>query len=320
MIRLPEILALAVGLVAAIAGAILIDSGTLFLLCEVLVIFLLAQMWNLLAGFAGQISLGHQAFVGLGAYTLFYIANQTAIPLWVVLAIVPVLVGLVAIPLGIVMFHLKQAYFAVGMWVVAEILLQLAAKAQWLGGTGGLILRPGGEMLSGEPERQAFAIAGFAAVALVVALRVFLRTKLGLATLALRENEAAAASAGVDVRRLHLLLFCLTAAGTAAAGGLYYVTALYVAPTDAFQINWVIAMMFVTVIGGLGTLTGPALGTFILIGAREAMTAAGFSGGQYWIAMGMLAVVVLLIAPRGLWPAISPRIGTAYTTIGKGRS
>ncbi len=205
-------------LIVAVLGATLIDSGSHFLLCEVLVIILLAQMWNLLAGFAGQISLGHQAFVGLGIYTLFFVAHQTAIPLWLVLAVVPLLVGLVAIPLGMVMFHLKHAYFAVGMWVVAEIRMQLAAKAQWLGGTRGMILRPGGEMLSGEPERPAFAIAAFGAVALVVALRVFLRTKPGLAMLALRENEAAAISAGVDVRRLHLILLCLTAAGTAAAG------------------------------------------------------------------------------------------------------
>ncbi|NIZ12337.1 branched-chain amino acid ABC transporter permease [Phaeobacter sp. HF9A] len=320
MIRISELLVLAAGLMAAILGALFIDSGLLFLLCEVLVIFLLAQMWNLLAGFSGQMSLGHQAFVGLGAYTLFYIANHTAIPLWLVLALVPCLIGLLAIPLGLVMFHLKQAYFAVGMWVVAEILMQLTAKAQWLGGTSGMTLRPGGTMLSGEPERPAFAIAAFGAVALVVALRVFLRTRLGLATLALRENEAAAASAGVDVKRLHLILFCLTAAGTSAAGGLYYITSLYITPQDAFQINWMITMMFVTVIGGLGTLTGPALGTIILIGAREAMTAAGYSGGQYWIVMGAAAVIVLLLAPRGLWPALAPRIRAAFTTSTKSKA
>ncbi len=309
MIRPWEIAALALGLAAAICGATLIGSGSLFLLCEILVIFLLAQMWNLLAGFAGQISLGHQAFVGLGAYTLFLAANETALPLWLVLALVPVAVGLVAIPLGLVMFHLKHAYFAVGMWVVAEILMQLAAKADWLGGTSGLVLRPGGNMLAGEPERVVFAIAAFCAVALMVGLRVFLRTRLGLATLALRENEAAAASAGIDVRGLHLMHFALTAAGTALAGALYYITALYISPNDAFQINWLIAMMFVTVVGGIGTLTGPALGTIILIGAREAMTAWGFTGGQYWIVMGLLAVVVLLLAPRGLWPAIAARRG-----------
>lgn len=302
--RALEILALVVALPAAFAAARFIDPGFQFLLVEALVLFLMAQMWNLAAGYAGQVSFGQQLFVGAGAYALFAIANGTAIPVWVALAMVPLLVGVAAIPLGMVMFHLKHAYFAIGMWVVAEIAQQLVLITPWLGGTGGLTLRPNGQAMTGFPEQIVLAICVFGSVALMIALRVFLRTRMGLATLAMRDNPEAAASAGVDIRRLHLVLFAMTAAGTALAGGLYYTTTLYTSPLDAFQVNWIVSTMFIVVIGGIGTLTGPALGTVLLIVLREVMTAYGFSGDQYWIVMGIIAMVTLLFMPRGLWPAI----------------
>ena len=302
--RALEILALVVALPAAFAAARFIDPGFQFLLVEALVLFLMAQMWNLAAGYAGQVSFGQQLFVGAGAYALFAIANGTAIPVWVALAMVPLLVGFAAIPLGMVMFHLKHAYFAIGMWVVAEIAQQLVLITPWLGGTGGLTLRPNGQAMTGFPEQIVLAICVFGSVALMIALRVFLRTRMGLATLAMRDNPEAAASAGVDIRRLHLVLFAMTAAGTALAGGLYYTTTLYTSPLDAFQVNWIVSTMFIVVIGGIGTLTGPALGTVLLIVLREVMTAYGFSGDQYWIVMGIIAMVTLLFMPRGLWPAI----------------
>jgi branched-chain amino acid transport system permease protein len=299
-----EILALVVALPVAFAAARFIDPGFQFLLVEALVLFLMAQMWNLAAGYAGQVSFGQQLFVGAGAYALFSIANGTAIPVWVVLAVVPLLVGLAAIPLGMVMFHLKHAYFAIGMWVVAEIAQQLVLITPWLGGTGGLTLRPNGQPIAGFPEQIVLGICVFGSVALMVGLRVFLRTRMGLATLAMRDNPEAAASAGVDIRRLHLMLFAMTAAGTALAGALYYTTTLYTSPLDAFQVNWIVSTMFIVVIGGIGTLTGPVIGTLLLIVLREVMTAYGFSGDQYWIVMGVIAMVTLLFLPRGLWPAI----------------
>jgi branched-chain amino acid transport system permease protein len=299
-----EILALVAAVPAALAAVWFIDPGFQFLLVEALVLFLMAQMWNLGAGYAGQVSFGQQLFVGAGAYALFAIANGTAIPVWVVLALVPVLVGLAAIPVGLVMFPLKHAYFAIGMWVVAEIAQQLTLITPALGGTGGLTLRPGGQPMQGFPEQIVLGICVFGSVALIIGLRVFLRTRMGLATLAMRDNPAAAASAGVDIRQLHLIIFALTAAGTALAGAMYYTTTLYTSPLDAFQVNWVVSTMFIVVIGGLGTLTGPVIGTVLMITLREVMTAYGFSGDQYWILMGLIAMVTLLFMPRGLWPAI----------------
>ncbi|WP_404405135.1 branched-chain amino acid ABC transporter permease [Pelagibacterium halotolerans] len=298
-------LTLAVGAALAGAGALLIDPGLLFLFSEVLVLLFLAQMWNLLAGYGGQVSLGHQAFVGMGAYALFFIANNTALSPWLVLLIVPVLVGLIAIPLGAIVFNLKHAYFAIGMWVVAEIAQALTFRAEWLGGSFGMVLRPNGEIFAGNPEQLIFFIGAFGCVALMVALRRFLGSPLGLALLCVRDNEPAAASAGVNVYVLYLFVFALSAGGCAAAGALFYMTALYVAPADAFQVNWAVAMMFIAVVGGLGTLAGPVLGVAIFIGLRETMAAFGFSGGTYWIVMGVIAIATLLLAPRGLWPALT---------------
>jgi branched-chain amino acid transport system permease protein len=309
-----ELLALVAALPAALAAVWSIDPGFQFLLVEALVLFLMAQMWNIGAGYAGQVSFGQQLFVGAGAYALFAIANGTAIPVWVVLALVPVLVGLAAIPVGLVMFPLKHAYFAIGMWVVAEIAQQLTLITPALGGTGGLTLRPGGQPMQGFPEQIVLGICVFGSVALIVGLRVFLRTRMGLATLAMRDNPQAAASAGVDIRQMHLIIFALTAAGTALAGAMYYTTTLYTSPLDAFQVNWVVSTMFIVVIGGLGTLTGPIIGTVLMITLREVMTAYGFSGDQYWIVMGLIAMVTLLFMPRGLWPAIHDLLLKARAT------
>ena len=304
MIRRVEIAALLAALVAGLAGATLLDGGMQFLLCEALVLVLMSQMWNIAAGYAGQVSFGQQLFVGLGAYGLFALANNSPISVWLLIPVVTVLVGLIAIPLGRVMFHLKHAYFAIGMWVVAEIVQQIVFITPFLGGTGGMTLRPNGEGMAGFPEQVVLVVALVCVVAVIVALRVLLRAPMGLAMLAMRDNEGAAQSAGVDVARLHLVLFCLTAAGTAGAGALYYTTTLYTSPLDAFQVNWVVSTMFIVVIGGIGTQMGPILGTALLITLREVMTAYGWTGGQYWIAMGVIAIVTILFLPRGLWPAL----------------
>ncbi|MEQ5872220.1 branched-chain amino acid ABC transporter permease [Sagittula sp. NFXS13] len=302
--RLVSFLLMSIGAAAAAVAALTFDAGMLYLLSEVIVIMILAQMWNLLAGYAGQISLGHQVFVGLGGYALFLASNNSDVSIWVWLSVVPLVAGAAAIPLGMVVFHLKHAYFAVGMWVAAEIVAALVLKWSWTGGSAGVILRPGGQSMTSNPERIVFFLLAFGLVAIVVSLRMFLTSDRGLALLGMRDNPDAAEASGVNVRRMHLFVFALSAMGCAAAGAAYYINALYIAPADAFQMNWLIAMMFVTVIGGIGTLTGPILGTILFIAIREAMTNAGLSGGTYWIVIGSLAVVVLLVAPRGLWPAM----------------
>lgn len=299
---LKDILILGVGIVIAFVGAATIDPGMLFLLCEVLVLFFMAQMWNLLAGYGGQVSMGHQAFVGMGAYVLFVLANNTSISPWIILALVPFIIGLLALPLGAAVFRLKHAYFSIGMWVIAEFIQTLVIKTEVLGGSSGIVLRPGGNPLKGDPERAVFFIAVVACFALMIGLRRLLNAPIGLALLSVRDNEAAAESAGINVRKLHLQIFSLSAAGCAGAGALYYMTVLYLSPMDGFQINWVVAMMFICVVGGMGTLTGPFVGTLIFVGLRETMTAFDISGGRYWIVMGVIAVATLLFAPRGLWP------------------
>ncbi len=297
----------------SVVSSLLLSSGMLFLLTEVLVIALLAQMWNLLAGYGGMVSLGQQAFVGLGGYGLYVFANHSGLPVWLWIVVVPLMVGVAALPLGMLMFKLKSAYFSVGMWVAAEILAAIVMRTDALGQSGGLVLRPGGESLAGNPERILFAGAGLLLIGTIVGLRVLLNSDLGLALLAMRDGEEAAEAAGVNVRRTNLLIFCIAAAGCAAGGALYYFSTLYIAPTDAFQINWLISMMFVSVIGGVGTLTGPLLGTAVLIAVRETCTSLGLTGGTYWIIMGTIAIATLLILPRGLWPALRSKLHVPKT-------
>ncbi|MGV1831122.1 branched-chain amino acid ABC transporter permease [Agrobacterium vitis] len=292
-----------IGLVAFFASGY-IDPGLLYLLSEALLLLFMAQMWNLLAGYGGMVSMGHQAFVGLGAYLFFALANFGVLPVGAALPVAALAVGLMALPLGLLLFRLRNAYFSVAIWVVAEILVILFSKFSALGGTGGMTLRPDGGNLDLPLEQYVFAIALFSCVGFTLAMRWVLARPTGLAILAVRDNEDAAQAAGVNVQKLHLALFAISAAGCAWAGSLYYANVLYLTPTDAFQINWVIGMMFIAVVGGIGTLTGPVIGTVIFISLRELLTSFGFSGSIYWIVMGLIVIVTLVYAPRGLWPAL----------------
>ncbi len=131
---------------------------------------------------------------------------------------------------------------------------------------------------------------------------VLMRSRLGLGLMTVRDNELAATSIGVDVWRNRLAAFVISAFGCGLAGATHFMSAMYVAPESAFDVNWVVAMMFIVIIGGIGTIEGPLIGTLLYFGLREFFAAwFAVSGGWYLITMGVLAVVVMLVAPRGVW-------------------
>jgi branched-chain amino acid transport system permease protein len=295
--------------VAALAAALLaprlLDAGLLRLAAELLLAIGMVQMWNLLAGYTGLLSLGHQLFVATGAYVLFEATRRLGVSPLLVLPLAALAGGLLAALLAPLLFRLREAYFAVGLWVVAEIGWLLVSKSQALGGAGGLSLD-----LSAVSDLEAYGTDAFRAavaigVGLPLLLAALLRSRLGLGLLTVRDNELAARSIGVDVGRMRLLAFTVSGAGCALAGAAHYMGAMFVAPDAAFDINWVVMMLFATLIGGIGTQAGPVLGVLIWFALREATTGwLGWTGGSYLIAMGLLAMAMSLWAPGGLWPRL----------------
>ena len=287
------------------------DRQTLRLLAEIFTFIALASLWNLLAGYAGLVSVGQQAFVGLGGYVLFALAMLLDVnPILAIFVAGPV-GALVAVPVALLIFRLRGAYFAIGTWVVAEVFRLLASQVSVLGGGSGIGL-PASVVLAMAPSRQMrefemYWLALLLTVATLAAIFVLLRSRHGLALTAIRDNELAAQSTGIGVWNIKFAVYVLTAFGTAMVGAFIFLQKLRISPDTAFSVNdWTAFVIFITVIGGIGRIEGPIIGTIIFFALRQ--TFAGL-GSFYLLMMGAVAIVVMLWAPKGLWGMIVERLG-----------
>jgi branched-chain amino acid transport system permease protein len=271
----------------------------------------LASLWNLLAGYAGLVSVGQQAFVGLGGYLLFALAIVFDVPPVAAILIAGPIGALVAIPVAALIFRLRGAYFAIGTWVVAEVFRLLASQISVLGGGSGISL-PAALVIAMAPTRQAreFEIYWLALTLTVLVLGTIvalLRSRHGLALTAIRDNEMAARASGIDVTRIKFTVYILTAFGTSMIGALIFLQKLRISPDTAFSVNdWTAFVIFITVIGGIGRIEGPIIGTIIFFIMRQTLADLG---SLYLLIMGAVAIVVMLWAPKGIWGLIAERYG-----------
>jgi len=278
----------------------------------------LAQMWNLLAGSAGLISVGQQAFVGVGAYALFAFTVVAGLGPVLAIALAGLAAGLVAIPSALIVFRLRGAYFAIGTWVVAEVCRLILAQVKHLGGGTGMSLPPdvASSIIGLDYVRELFAVRGPAArdilvywLALVLALGTFalvyrlLRSRYGLALSAIGDSEPAAESSGVDVFLTKFLIYVLTAAVTGMVGALIFLQKARISPDAAFSlVDWTAYVIFIVVIGGIGTMEGPIIGVAIFYLLQYYLAALG---SWYLILLGGLAILLMLFAPSGVWGVVS---------------
>src|SRR5262245_10506614 len=252
----------AVALLALAAAPFWGGRDDLRLLSEIYAYVALASLWNLLAGYAGLVSVGQQAYVGLGGYVLFASAILLGLHPLLAVPLAGLIAAVVAVPVAGLMFRLRGHYFAIGTWVVAEVFRLLSSQLSALGGGSGISL-PIGIVTSVGSSRQAreFLIYWLALAILVAVLGsmfLLLRSRYGLALTAIRDNELAARSNGVDATRVKLVVYVVTAFGTAIVGALIFLQKLRVSPDTAFSVNdWTAFVIFMTVIGGIGRLEGP---------------------------------------------------------------
>lgn len=295
----------------------------------VLCLMVLALNWNLLAGFAGLVSVGQQAFVGIGAYAMF-----AAVILGHMSPLTAILVGGLAaaalsIPVAFFVFRLNGAYFAIGTWVVAEI--ARLSFSQWRalgGGTGTSLPREATQDMpvipvlrtlldtskAGAVDALTYWLALALAVAMLVASWVFLRSRMGLGLQAVRDNPMAARSVGVDPTRLKALVFVLTAFATGICGGLLFTQIGRISPDAAFSLlDWTAFVIFIVVIGGIGTLPGPIVGVLVFYLLERFLSD---YGTVYLIVLGLIGIVIMLFARRGLWGSFIQRIGIDPVPLG----
>jgi len=287
------------------------DRLTLRLLAEMFTFVALASLWNLLAGYAGLVSVGQQAFVGLGGYLLFALAMFAGIHPIVAILIAGAVSAVVAVPVAALIFRLRGAYFAIGTWVVAEVFRLLASQVSALGGGSGISL-PAAVVLAMAPSRtmrelEIYWLAlGLMAIVLA-AIVALLRSRHGLALTAVRDNEVAAQSNGIDVWRLKFAVYVLTAVGTGMVGALIFLMKLRISPDTAFSVNdWTACVIFIVVIGGIGRIEGPIIGTIVFFLMRQTLADLG---SVYLLMLGAVAIGVMLWAPKGLWGVVAERFG-----------
>lgn len=298
-----------IALVALASAPFWAGRADLRLLMEALSFLALAQMWNLLAGYTGLISVGQQAFVGLGGYLFFALAMFSGIPVLWSIPLAGLATGLIAIPTGWIAFRLQGAYFAIGTWVIAEVFRLIAAQFPALGGGSGISLpvdlaRSIAETRAGR-EMVMYYIAFFIALGAVLGVWLLLRSRWGLALTAIRDSEPAAASLGVDIRRVKFLVYIGTAMGTALTGAFIFLQKLRVTPDAAFSVTeWSAFVIFIVVIGGLGTIEGPIIGVILFFLLRDI---AADWGTWYLIGLGAIAIAVMLIDRRGIFGALKAR-------------
>ncbi|HEU4368786.1 MAG TPA: branched-chain amino acid ABC transporter permease [Methylomirabilota bacterium] len=296
--------AAAVVLTGLIALPWLGDAGLMRAIVELIALLVLAQMWNLLAGYAGLVSIGQQAYVGLGGYALIVLADDLGVNPFLAVPLAGLIAAGFALPTAALVFRFRDAYFAVGTWAVAEVYRLLIANSDALGRGTGRTLRAVFPLARETRELVTYAIALAVGVGAVAAVYVYLRSRRGLGLMAVRDSEPASEGLGVDVFRAKLLVYLVAAFGTGVTGALIYLNLLRISPDAAFSINWTASTVFIVVIGGLGTLEGPVVGTVVFFLLRELLAD---HGAWYMILLGALAVVVMMRYPQGLWGLVAER-------------
>jgi branched-chain amino acid transport system permease protein len=295
-----------------LSGPFWLSSDAMRLVVQFSCLLALSQMWNLLAGYGGMVSIGQQAFIGLGGYALFVFANQLGINPFLSVPLAGLVAALFALPTSRVVFRLSGGYFAVATWVVAEVYRLVVANISALGSGAGISLTAMLAFQKSTRESLTFWLAVVLLVATTGGVYWLLRSRLGLALTAIRDNAVAAESQGVDVARIKLLVYVLAAFGTGCAGALYFLNNLRISPDAAFGMDWIPLLFFTVIIGGIGTIEGPILGTLLYFTLRQVF---GDYGTWYLIALGVLAVIVMIRFPLGIYGELAGRFGWRFFPI-----
>jgi branched-chain amino acid transport system permease protein len=274
--------------------------------------------WNLLAGYTGQVSFGAAAFFGVGAYTAGLLSHHLGVSAWWGMALGGVVAVVIAFPFGWITFPLRGAYFALGSLALGEVMRQVATSWESLteGMVGILIMQT---FISKLPY---YYVALALAVGSIVLVQVVTRSKLGYYFISIREDQDAAASIGIDTTKYKMVSLCMHAFLTGMAGALYMNYMGFIDPHVVFSLHDISIMaILVAIVGGVGTMYGPAAGALIMVALQEVFRTAGFGalkglsdamGGGFMtvvtkyvsqahvLAFGILVVVVIMNLPNGV--------------------
>ena len=282
------------------------DREYVMLFCLFFCFYLaLSQMWNLLAGYSGLISLGQQTFIGLGGYTVAVMCNYYNLNLWLAVLLGGLISAVMALIMSLFIFRMKGVFFAIGTWIFAEIILLYFSNWKYVKYGSGMFIRPETEP-SNIAIYYAALIVAVGSVALVYGL---LRSRVGLGLMAMRDDDESAETMGVKIFRSKLLCFIAAAAVTGAIAGIIYTFQVFVQPYKAFAIDWTVTLVFIVIIGGIGTLEGPIVGTLIYVTLSQYL--ADYASISLLI-LGGVAIVVIVLAPKGIMGWVQEKMGFEF--------
>lgn len=312
-LRVWQTLFWALCLVAVIAFPLVFSNPAVTTIAFFTLVFAAAgTAWNIFSGYTGYIALGHAAFFGVGCYTLALVCKWWSVPGgWEPFAFVP-LAGLVAaafaLPVGAIALRTRRHTFVVITIAIFFIFQLLAYNLRGLtNGSGGLELPI--PPWSGAVFNLPFYYAILVVLLLAVATSWFVRhSKYGLELLAIRDDEDRARGLGVRTTFTKLSAFMLSAFFVGMAGAIwaYFLESIY--PPFAFDANFDVLIALMAFLGGLGTISGPLLGALIIIPAQQYLTVSFSQNGLYLVFEGILFLIVILLLPEGIIPALHTRV------------
>ncbi len=301
-LRLGHVIAAAIILLLAILPVTPISQSWILYALLFLIYLAMSNMWNLVAGYSGLISLAQPAFIGLGGYALA-MGTWVNVPWWAGLIGGAVVAGIFAFLISFAVFRLSGVYFAIGTLVVPEALrivfyVWKPVGGGFAGGGAGYTVKN----IAGVEMNEIYWMALVITLGSMIVIRIILRSHLGLALAAIRDNQRAAASFGINTFRIKMYPFVIGAIFTGLAGGVFYVHQGYIEPLSSFNVKWTMTLLLATVIGGLRTAGGPIIGTLIYVFLYLSLSR--YAVYSLFI-QGVILIVIMLLSPRGIAGMIS---------------
>ncbi|WP_428929066.1 branched-chain amino acid ABC transporter permease [Marinibacterium sp. SX1] len=294
----------AIAVIALVAMPWWAKTGTIRMVLELCCYIAVAQMWNMLAGYAGLVSVGQQAFMGAAGYALFVLAQTFGINPFLAIFLSLLVPAVLAVPCYLLLHRLDGPYFAIGTWVVAEVFRLTASNMGFLNAGSGMSLSVMKDYSLFERNVAMSLLCATLILTTIGGSYLFLRSRYGLALIAMRDNPVAAASQGINVRRLRFAIYVAAAVGCGLAGAVYSMAQLRINPPSAFDPMWSNVAIFIVMVGGIASIEGVLIGALIYFLADRWF---GEYGASYFVVLGLMTVIVALYARTGIWGAISKR-------------
>lgn len=279
----------------------LFSSNTQRYLLKILLYITMGSMWNLMSGFTGMTSLGQQTFIGLAGYSLAVMTTIYKMPFGVGLLVGALISLVVSLGLSFILFRMRGMYFAIATWVVAEAVCTWFLSWKFVGQGGGMTIS-----IKNYPKVSSIYLLAITLCVIALAvIYVLLRTKTGLGLTAMRDDADAASSVGVNIFKSKLLCYVICCVFIALAGGLFFLNKGAILPSSGFSISWTVAMVFIVIIGGVGTMSGPIVGSVIYVLLEEQL--ANYPGWSN-IILGIIAILAILFLPDGIMGTLQKKL------------